>query len=58
MKTSVAEAAQTSVWTVALMICERRLTGWLGVRYVCFCPHCLKVLGFSHRQGYLMSPWI
>jgi hypothetical protein len=24
-------------------------------RYVYFCPHCRKVLGFSHRQGYLLG---
>ncbi|MCA9664056.1 MAG: hypothetical protein KC503_00665 [Myxococcales bacterium] len=34
---------------------ERTLDGLLGVRYVYFCPSCRKVLGMSHRQGYLLS---
>jgi hypothetical protein len=36
-------------------IFERHLTGLLGVRFVYFCPRCRKVLGFSHRQGYIFS---
>ncbi len=31
----------------------RRLSGFLGKRYVYFCPHCRKVLGISHRKGLL-----
>jgi hypothetical protein len=36
-------------------IFERRLRVVLGVRLVYFCPSCHKVLGISHRQGYLLS---
>jgi formamidopyrimidine-DNA glycosylase len=31
----------------------RQLTGFLGKRYVYFCPHCQKILGVSHRKGLL-----
>jgi hypothetical protein len=34
---------------------QRDLTGMLGRRYIYFCPYCRKVLGFSHRQGYLLG---
>ncbi|KPK86087.1 MAG: hypothetical protein AMJ81_02085 [Phycisphaerae bacterium SM23_33] len=33
----------------------RELTGFLGRRYVYFCPHCRKVLGVSHRKGFFMG---
>ena len=33
----------------------RRLEGFLGRRYVCFCATCKKVLGISHRKGFWMG---
>jgi hypothetical protein len=33
----------------------RELRGTLGRRYVYFCPECRKVLGVSHRKGFLMG---
>jgi len=31
------------------------LLGFLGKRYVYFCPECKKVLGVSHRKGFWMG---
>jgi hypothetical protein len=31
----------------------RRLSGFIGKRYVYFCAMCHKVLGISHRKGLL-----
>lgn len=31
------------------------LRGFLGRRYLYFCPHCHKVLGVSHRKGFWMG---
>ena len=31
------------------------LRGFLGRRYVYFCPRCRKVLGVSHRKGFWMG---
>ena len=33
----------------------QELSGFLGRRYVYFCPQCLKVLGISHRKGLWMG---
>ena len=33
----------------------RELSGILGRRYVYFCSACRKVLGISHRKGFLMG---
>ena len=33
----------------------RELPGFLGRRYVYFCPSCHKVLGVSHRKGFFMG---
>ena len=33
----------------------RELRGFLGRRYVYFCPQCRKILGVSHRKGFLMG---
>ena len=33
----------------------RELKGFLGKRYVYFCPKCSKVLGVSHRKGFFMG---
>ena len=33
----------------------RELRGFLGRRYVYFCPSCRKVLGISHRKGFFMG---
>lgn len=34
---------------------SRKIRTQLGVRYVYFCPECLKVLGVSHRKGFWMG---
>ncbi len=39
---------------VTLVQC-RQLSSVFGKRYVYFCPHCLKVLGVSHRKGFWMG---
>ncbi len=31
------------------------IRGFLGRRYLYFCPHCRKVLGVSHRKGLFMG---
>ncbi len=31
------------------------LSGFLGKRYLYFCPHCRSVLGISHRKGFWMG---
>ncbi|MCP5516043.1 MAG: hypothetical protein H7A45_02155 [Verrucomicrobiales bacterium] len=36
-------------------VCYRRLSSFLGVRYVYFCSACRKVLGISHRKGFWMG---
>ena len=33
----------------------RRVSGFLGRRYVYFCTACRKVLGVSHRKGFWMG---
>lgn len=33
----------------------RELSGFLGRRYVYFCPKCRKCLGVSHRKGFFMG---
>ena len=33
----------------------REIKGIAGRRYVYFCPSCSKVLGISHRKGFLMG---
>jgi len=33
----------------------RQLSGFLGKRYIYFCPHCRKTLGVSHRKGFWMG---
>ena len=33
----------------------RKMTGYLGVRYLYYCFHCRKVLGMSHRKGFWMG---
>ena len=33
----------------------RELAGFLGRRYLYFCPACKKVLGISHRKGLFMG---
>lgn len=33
----------------------QELRGILGRRYIYFCPRCLRVLGISHRKGFLMG---
>ena len=33
----------------------REVSGFLGRRYVYFCSVCRKVLGVSHRKGFLMG---
>ena len=37
----------------AVWMRERR--GFLGRRYLYFCCHCHKVLGVTHRKGFLMG---
>lgn len=49
--------------TVVCPHCERGIDtmwcqvirGFLGKRYVYFCPSCAKVLGVSHRKGLWMG---
>ena len=36
-------------------ISMQELRGFLGRRYVYFCPRCRKVLGVSHRKGFWMG---
>lgn len=33
----------------------KEIGGWLGKRYIYFCPGCRKVLGISHRKGFFMG---
>jgi hypothetical protein len=33
----------------------RALSGFLGKKYIYFCPHCRSVLGLSHRKGFWMG---
>ena len=33
----------------------QELRGFLGKRYIYFCPFCNKVLGISHRKGFWMG---
>ncbi len=40
--------------TLTSILC-RRLMSVFGKRYVYFCPHCMKVLGISHRKGFWMG---
>ena len=42
------EAPVTTVWF-------RELKGIFGRRYLYFCAACRKVLGVSHRKGFLMG---
>jgi len=34
---------------------HREIRGFLGRRYIYFCPHCCKILGVSHRKGFFMG---
>lgn len=36
-------------------IAFHELRGFLGKRYLYFCPHCHKVFGVSHRKGFWMG---
>ena len=36
-------------------ILHKRISAFLGVRLLYFCPHCRKVLGISHRKGFWMG---
>ena len=36
-------------------VCFRELKSIAGKRYVYFCASCLRVLGVSHRKGFLMG---
>lgn len=36
-------------------IAARRVECTLGVRFLYYCCHCLKVLGVSHRKGFWMG---
>jgi hypothetical protein len=49
--TPVCPHCQTAL---ALVQC-RSLASFLGKRFIYFCPHCLKVLGVSHRKGFWMG---
>lgn len=33
----------------------QELLGFLGRRYIYFCPHCRVTLGISHRKGFFMG---
>ncbi|MCF7669047.1 MAG: hypothetical protein K9N48_04640 [Verrucomicrobia bacterium] len=33
----------------------RAMKGFLGRRYLYFCPQCKKVLGVTHRKGFWMG---
>jgi len=33
----------------------REVSGFLGRRYVYFCSECKKILGVTHRKGFLMG---
>jgi hypothetical protein len=33
----------------------QQMAGFLGRRYVYFCPDCKSVLGVSHRKGFWMG---
>ena len=33
----------------------QELHGFLGRRYIYYCPSCRKVLGVSHRKGFFMG---
>jgi hypothetical protein len=43
------------VLVIAVYLVGRFLRGFLGRRYLYFCPHCRKVLGVSHRKGFWMG---
>ena len=34
---------------------HQELVGFLGRRYIYFCPNCQKVLGVTHRKGFFMG---
>ncbi len=36
-------------------LAARRVESTLGVRFLYYCCHCLKVLGVSHRKGFWMG---
>lgn len=42
------EARLHTVW-------YRAVSGFLGKRYLYFCPTCQKVLGVTHRKGFWMG---
>jgi len=33
----------------------QELKGFLGKRYIYFCPNCRSILGVSHRKGFWMG---
>lgn len=33
----------------------REIRGFLGKRYIYFCPQCRRCLGISHRKGFFMG---
>ncbi|MBN1465910.1 hypothetical protein JXA02_09125 [candidate division KSB1 bacterium] len=37
------------------LVWYHELSGFLGKRYIYFCPHCRAVLGVSHRKGFWMG---
>lgn len=41
-------ASLYTIWTQAI-------SGFLGKRFIYFCPECRKVLGVSHRKGFWMG---
>ena len=34
---------------------HQEITGFLGKRYIYFCPKCRAILGVSHRKGFWMG---
>jgi hypothetical protein len=42
------EYALETVWFQSLQ-------GFMGKRYIYFCPNCQKILGVSHRKGFWMG---
>ena len=33
----------------------QQIRGYMGKRYIYFCPHCRSVLGVTHRKGFWMG---
>ena len=36
-------------------ILSQQISGFLGKRYIYYCPKCRSVLGVSHRKGFWMG---